>query len=111
MKMVDLELGISSFHNVGLASSRRGFVHALTAHRRRAAVAQHTACHAARHVMRGTPGRERDLRDMEYITSSKRRRRDLESGVLVISRCAVPHRRCAAPRAQRSGASAKGVRA
>ncbi|WP_437967308.1 hypothetical protein WMF04_48495 [Sorangium sp. So ce260] len=109
--MVNLELGIGSFHSIGLASSRRGFVHALTAQRRRAAAAQHTACHAAHPVMRGAPGRERDFRDMGYITSSKRRRRDLESGVLVISRCDVPHRRSAAPRARRSGASSKGVRA
>lgn len=111
MKMVNLELFIGSFHSSGRSSLRRLLAHALTVQRRRAAAAQHTSCHAAHRVMRGAPGCERDFRGMEYIASSRRRRRDLESGVLVFSPCAAPRRRSAAPRARRRESSSTGVRA
>ncbi|KYG08668.1 hypothetical protein BE21_22360 [Sorangium cellulosum] len=100
MKGVDLELGIRSFHGNELASSPRGLAPALAVERRRAGPAQHNACHAAHRGARGNPGHERDFLDTDYSASSKRRRRNLERGAPVISRCAAPHRRSAAPRGE-----------
>ncbi|XXX76628.1 hypothetical protein WMF30_54170 [Sorangium sp. So ce134] len=109
--MVKLDLGIRSFQGNELASSRRGLARALMEKRRRAASAQPIARHAAHRAVRGNPGHERDFRDMEYIASSKRRRRDLERGALVISRRAAAHRRSAPLRRAAGAARSKGVRA